>query len=424
MSRFLFTLWDGGGNVPPVLSVARSLVRRGHDVRVIADPMLRDDVQAIGARHRPWTTAPQRHQRTVATEFVRDFEARTPIGATVRLRDRLAVGPAAAFALDTREELRREPADVVVPEMLLIGSYIAAEAAGVPSAVLVPNIYPGEVAGHPPFGMGLRPRDDRLGHVRDRILAATGRRVWDVRLGDLNELRRQYSLAPVDTVFGMLELPERVLVLTCAAFEYAAGAGVPSNVRYCGPRLDDPGWVEPWTEPPGAEPLVLAALSTTYQGQDGTLRRVLDALGRLPVRGLVTTGPSLDVKAFAAPPNVTVVASAPHAAVLPRASVVVTHAGHGTVIKALANGLPLVCLPAGRDQPDTAQRVVAAGAGLRLRPSARAPAIARAIAGVLADPTYRAAATCIAAAIDADRQNDLAVEELESVAGAAARGPT
>lgn len=225
MSRFLFTLWDGGGNAPPVLSVAAALVDRGHDVRVLADPVLREDVLAAGARHRPWATAPQRLERAVSTEFVRDFEASTPTGAMARVRDRLVIGPAPAFARDTLEELDRESADVVVSEMLLMGCHIAAEVAGVPSVLLVPNVYPGDVHGRPPFGMGLRPRDDRLGHARDRILAAMGRRLWDKRLGDLNTLRAHYGLPAVATLFAMLELPDRVLVLTSAAFEHGGAPG-------------------------------------------------------------------------------------------------------------------------------------------------------------------------------------------------------
>src|SRR5207248_8948080 len=60
--------------------------------------------------------------------------------------------------------------------------------------------------------------------------------------------------------------------------------------------------------------------------------------------------------------NVHVCASAPHSELLKQAAVVVTHAGHGTVIRALAAGVPLVCMPMGRDQNENAARVVFRGA--------------------------------------------------------------
>ncbi|MEZ5074816.1 MAG: glycosyltransferase [Solirubrobacterales bacterium] len=423
MSRILFTLWDGGGNAPPVLSVAGALVDRGHEVRVLADRSLRGAVIGAGARHVPWTTAPQRASADPSTEFVRDFEPRTPLGASARLRDRLIVGAAPAFARDTLAEIRREPVDAVVSENLLLGSQIAAVEAGVASISIVPNIYPGEVPGVPPFGLGLRPRDDRIGRARDRVAAAIGRRLWNKRLAEMNQLLAARGQQPASSLFEMLERPERVLVLTSAAFELGGGAAAPDSVRYCGPRLDDPDWAGGWSEPAGSGPLVLVSLSTTTQGQDAMIRRVVRALGGIDARGLVTTGPSYAADGVEVPDNVTIVASAPHSAVLPHADAVVTHAGHGTVIKALAHGVPLLCLPVGRDQPDTAARVVEGGAGLRLRPGASARSIARALRSLLDDRRFRVGAERLAAAIAADREHDLAVAEIEAVVGGAAVRP-
>ena len=105
-------------------------------------------------------------------------------------------------------------------------------------------------------------------------------------------------------------------------------------------------------------------------GQEDLLQRAADALGRLPVHALVTTGPAVDPAAIRAPRNVSVRRWVRHADVLPSCSAVLTHGGHGTVIKALAAGVPLVIAPLGRDQPDNAARVVHAGAGLRVRKNA------------------------------------------------------
>ena len=120
-----------------------------------------------------------------------------------------------------------------------------------------------------------------------------------------------------------------------------------------------------------------------------------------------------------------VVRSAPHAEVLREAAAVVTHCGHGTTIKALAAGLPLVCLPMGRDQLDVAARVVHRGAGVRLEQSADPQEIAAELAAVLREPAYREAAERIAVAIAEETAQDRAVEEIEqliesSVAGAPA----
>ena len=105
-----------------------------------------------------------------------------------------------------------------------------------------------------------------------------------------------------------------------------------------------------------------------------------------------------------------------HADVLPSCSAVLSHGGHGTVIKTLAAGVPLVVAPLGRDQPDNAARVVRAGAGLWISKKADVPAIRDAIARVLDEPRYQVAARQMAATLAAERDEGLVVDELERVA--------
>jgi UDP:flavonoid glycosyltransferase YjiC (YdhE family) len=95
---------------------------------------------------------------------------------------------------------------------------------------------------------------------------------------------------------------------------------------------------------------------------------------------------------------------------------VLTHGGHGTVMKALAAGVPLVVAPLGRDQPDNAARVVHAGAGLWVSKKAGVPALRDAIARTLDEPRYRAAARRMAATLAAERDEGLVVDELERAA--------
>jgi UDP:flavonoid glycosyltransferase YjiC (YdhE family) len=104
--------------------------------------------------------------------------------------------------------------------------------------------------------------------------------------------------------------------------------------------------------------------------------------------------------------KVVVVRSAPHRDVLEHAALAITHCGHGTTLKALAAGVPMVCMPMGRDQDDTAARVVHAGAGVRLKRTADVRTIARAVTQVLEDPRFRAGAR---------RLRDAMAEELKNV---------
>jgi MGT family glycosyltransferase len=425
--RYLFAIIDGGGTVPADTSVIRAMVERGHDVRVLADRVLAPDIETTGAEHVPWERAPQRADLDPQSVIMKDWDTKTPFQAFARVRDGAMTGPAGLFAADVRAELRRRPADAVAGNFFVFGAQIAAEAEGVPFAFLVSNLLSFPGSGTPPLGPGLKPARGPLGRARDAAINGAMRRLFDKGLGQLNEARRANGLEPAGSVLENFERADRLLLMTSRAFEYEQFTP-PANVRIVGPRLDDPAWAGDWSPPAGGEPLVLVGMSSTYMDHADVLQRVTTALGELPVRGLVTTGPAIPTGSIDAPANVTVVERAPHRVVLRHASAVVTHAGHGTVLKALAAGVPVVALPLGRDQLDNAARVVHHGAGVRVKPKARPEAIAGAVRRVLDDQSFAAGARRLAEAIAAETAEDRAAAELERLAesprnGASARVP-
>ncbi len=414
MSRYLFTMIDAGGNVPPELAAARGLIERGHDVTIIGDPTIADEAAAIGARLRVWRQARQRPSRRREDDLIRDYELRTP-SQQVGLMREILFGWAPGYAADTTEALASEEFDALASCFFLVGAQIAAEARGLPYAVLVPNLWGEPGTGLPPFGPGLQPAGGAPGRIRDATMIRFGRKMWNKGLPQLNLLRREYGLGPVGGVFEQFHHADRLLVLSAQAFDFPADR-MPANLRYAGPVLDDPTWAQPWSAPAGDEPLVLVALSTTFQDHERTLQRILDAIGGLPVRAVVTTGPAIEPRSLRAPANAQVVQSAPHNAILREAAAVVTHAGHGTVMKALAADVPLLCLPMGRDQNDNAARVVAHGAGLRLRPKASSQKIARDLRRLIAEPAFGSGAARLGEAVRDAARNGTAVAEIEGLA--------
>ena len=415
--RFLFVMWEGGGNVPPQLGLARKLVARGHQVRVLTEPSVREDVLATGASYRSFTRAPHRRNRSRESDLVRDFDARTPIGALAATRDRVMFGPARAYAEDTLEEIGRFRPHVLAVDWVLFGAAVAGEAAGVPVAVLMHgnNLVP--EPGKPAPGFGFLPARSALGRARDRVLTWVFLRLFDKGLPALNDARVALGLRPLRHVLEQLERPARFLCLYSEAFDLPADRH-PARLRYVGPVLEQPAWTNAWTSPwppDDQRPLVVVSMSTTFMRQERTLRRCIDAVAAMPVRALVTVGPALDPSAFHRTGNVVIARSAPHDQVFRHASAVVTHAGMGTVMRALAHGLPLVCMPQGRDQNDVAARVRWHGAGLRVRPSASAASIRAALRRVLRQPSFREAAERLRQAIQADVAADRAVAELEAL---------
>jgi MGT family glycosyltransferase len=415
--RFLFAHWEGGGNTPPMLALARRLISRGHSVMVLSDPCNREEVEAAGASFASWKRAPARGDKLPASDPLRDWEAKGPPDVLRRLCDHLFVGTALARAQDVLGKLEEFHADVIVTSEMLLGVMAAAEAAHVPCAAVAANVYLYPLRGVPPFGPGFQPARNLLGCLRDKFVASMTHKLFGSYTAKLNEARAALGLAPLSHPFDQIARAERVLVQTSPAFDFPT-TRLPENVVYVGPEIDDPAWVEPWQSPwrnDDRRPLVLASFCTTFQDQTAALSRVIQALGTLHVRAVVTTGPAVDPTALAGPPNIHVCRSAPHNQLLGDAALMITHAGHGTVIRALAAGVPLLCMPMGRDQNDNAARVVARHAGLRIRPSASASAIARAVTRVIDDPKYREAARQLGQRIAADARQSRAAEILEGL---------
>lgn len=415
---YLFVTWDGGGNVPPVLGIARRLIERGHDVRVLTEPCLADTVAAMGARFVPF----QRHfaREDCSRDLMGDWQAKTPIGALRRNFDNVVFGPAPIVAEETWRAIEIERPDVVAADHLLPGALVAARSAGIPRVVLfhTPEFLPGP--GKPAAGSGFLPRRDLMGRARDEFFNRAFLRLIGPYLATFNDLHRRFGLPPMTSAADLIEQyhqADRRLIMTSEAFDFPM-TPAPANARYVGPVLEDPEWSGVWESPwsdRDDRPLVVGSLSSTFQNQRDALQRIITALGMLDARGLVTTGPAMRGERFDAPANVVVAPAAPHSEIFPHAAAVITHAGHGTVMRALVNGVPLLCLPMGRDQNDNAARVVSRGAGLRVSPSAKPERIAAAVRRLLLEPAFRAGARRLGHAIAADAAAGLAVAELEVV---------
>lgn len=417
--RFLFVLWEGGGTNPPELAVASRLVQRGHDVRALGDPTIEADAIAAGASFVPYREAPHRTTRTPESDIIQDWGATTPLGAFARARDRHAFRPAALFAKEVLAACAAQESDAVVVDAMLFGGLVGAEASRLPWAALIPMTSFLPAPGRPPAALGLQPARGVWGRGRDRALLALGDFVlWRSCLPLLNAARHEVGLEPVAHPLDQIRRASRVLVMTSPHFDFDAPVRS-GNVEYTGPELADPAWAtgdaRRNAEQDDDRPLIVVSLSTTYQRHEGLVARVIEALAPLPARVVVTLGPALDPALFEAPASVTLVANASHAELFRDARLVVTHGGHGTVIRALAAGVPLVVLPLGRDQADNAARVVHVGAGVEVSSRASVGALRSAVAGALGDERLRAGAREMARVIAEERRGDAAVAALEGI---------
>lgn len=413
--NFLFATAHLGGNVSPVVPVVRHLVAAGHAVRFMSDCANRADAQAAGARFRSWVRAPNRVDRARDGDppdwSVSDKEG---IGMVAQF----LAGTALAYAEDTIEELRREPADLVVGFDMLLGPMLGAEALGQTLALLGTMISFFPLPGIAALGSGLGMARSVEEQALQDVSRAEMQALFDSALPELNAARARLGLAPLDHLAYQCKAASVHWLGTARAFDFEQAVLRP-NMRYAGPLLGDPVWAEPWASPWSKDddrPLVLAGFSTSFQNHAAVLQRVIDASASLPVRLLVTLGGSIEHSELAPAPNTVVVRSAPHLEILKEASLVVTHGGHGTVMAALLHRLPMLIIPHGRDQADNAVRVTERGAGLTLSRTAPMETIRAALARLLNDPALRLAAGALGDAVDAEWRASTLIADLEALA--------
>src|SRR3954454_15815700 len=276
--------------------------------------------------------------------------------------------------------------DVVVADILTVASALAAQMEDRPWATLVPHVLPTAEPGFPPYSIGARFPRTRVGARAWQLLDPLVRQGIEEGRVDLNGARARVGLPPLEHVHGGISR-ELAIVATFPQLEYPRSAP-PSWARVTGPLL----WEQPYEDvepPPGDEPLVLIAPSTAQDREQRMLRAALEGLAGEPVRVLATTNRRPPDGGVEVPGNAKLVDWLSYARTMPLCDAVVTHAGHGTVVRALASGVPLVACPAAGDMGENAARVAWAGVGVSLpRRLATPRGIRLAVRRVLSDPEY------------------------------------
>lgn len=340
----LATFAGGWGHVEPMIAVARHASELGHEVAFAGQTALLGKLAALGfatievgpstlsSSRRPLAPVDAVHERAV----IRDFF----VGQ---------VGAQRATALYDLMCMQRP--DVVLCEEIDVGAVVAAERLSIPTIVV-------------------------------NVLAAGRTNAPGVIASAWNGLRQANHLDPdPDTIRlgGTIEI-----------------ASFPASFR--APELSPrPQW-QPVRPPTARDPrlmrdrFVYATLGTIFNTESGDLfHRLLDGLGESGIEALLTVGDSIDPSEFRhVPHNVTVERYVPQAEIIGSCSAVLCHGGSGTLMAALSNGLPVIALPLGADQPDNGDRVNELGCGIVLDPLTATPTtIAAAIACIHDNSEYR-----------------------------------
>jgi len=364
--------WSGGGNLPPSLGIARALTERGHSVAFAGRPEMVSRVERAGFRAIELTRAYEQAER-----YPRKW---IPNAAS------FLSSPATAEQVS--EVVAAERPDLVVVDAMFPAALNATDGFDGPVVVMChTGVY--------------------------RLLEQ-----WRKILATIVGLRVEAGFAALPTDLDELWMSrDRVLVSTLENLDGSPGGlAHPEKIRHVGPVLEREKHgaraALPWRDD-DPTPLVLVSFSTApEQGSPTKFQNAIDALAALPVHGVVTVGDSVDPAALKPAGNVVVFATADHDDLMRRAALVVTHGGHGTLMRALMHGLPLVVIPGmAHDQAPNAAAAEAWGVGRALPGDADAEAMRAAMQEVLGSPGYREKAEAISRQlVGVDGASNAAVE--------------
>ena len=384
--RILFTSCSGTGHINPLFRYAEAIRKRGHQVRFASTEPARVAVEKAGFEFVPVPSATGAERDKVFA----DLDAATGEEALIIGTRDLFGGILAKAALPGISDVIRDWApDLIVRESSEYAGLIAAQKLGVKSvrvSVMAPQFYERYLdVAHSAIdllrqGVDMKP-DHGAALLAEPVFCAFPESM------DRDEVQRP-------KVFRVGQRSSR-----------AAGASDPL-----------PRWA-----PQNGEPLIYMTFGTVSGRSErvqATYRRALEAVGTLPVRALLTTGPVMRADLLGTiPDNVFVETFVPQDEVLPHSSAVVNHGGSGTLLGTLAAGLPQVVIPMFADQPHNARSLQASGAGIAVFDTDTAT-LRSAIERVLVDKDIQAKARQVAAEIAAMPDIEAAADELLALATA------
>jgi UDP:flavonoid glycosyltransferase YjiC (YdhE family) len=391
--RVLMTTTGYAGHFVPLVPFARACVRAGHEVRVAAPRSRGEIVERMGLELQP---CPNPAEEDLARLVASIAELSQRDGHAHMMSEGFARVAARAVLSDILEILDTWRPDIIVRESQEYAGALAAERARIP---------------HVRIALGLAAQEDQT---------------LSVAAGAVDELRAELGLPRDPDAAALRDSPYMTLVP--AVLEDSGGRGPRATHRFR-ERRDEPRSLPDWWER-SEGPLVYLTFGSVA-GLLGLFPRVylaaIESLAGVPARVLITIGKNAEPGALGrVPPNVHVERWVAQEAIVEHAAAVVCHGGYGSMLGALAAGVPVVAMPIfADDQWRNARRVAELGAGIALdgdrgpqrrmlggpRPEQFAE-LAKAVQTAIDDPTYRRAARGIANAIEALPPVDAAVDVL------------
>jgi MGT family glycosyltransferase len=395
MARFLMATIPVVGHVSPGVSIAQTLVARGHEVWWYTGGAFQPIVERTGARFLPIRSGiDYSYPEQVPQSWV---EQRRALQGLAQLKFDLRhffIDAALGQFNDLTDILKDFPADVLVTDSFFLGGSWISERDGVPWAEFGISVLGFNSRDTAPFGLGLPPNATLPGRWRNRLLGGLQQLLLRELTAHTNKLRSNLNLPATTPLFFDTLSPFLYLAGTVPSFEYPR-SDLPAQVHFVGPlllaRSSDfvpPDW---WPELQQDKPIVLVTQGTVATQLGNLLIPALQGLAEENLLVIATTGGEAPENLpLVAPANARIAPFIPFADLLPFVDVMITNGGFNGVQMALSHGVPLVAAGRTEDKAEICARIEWSGVGINLKTQTPTPEqIRSAVQTLLSDRRYR-----------------------------------
>ena len=395
------------GHLNPLLAIGHSLIEEGHEVAFLSGSALRERIEAIGAEFFPFPAG--------ADLDLRNFDAVVPELKEIApgpesqrvIMERVFVDAIPAQHAGIQQVLRDFPADVLIGDDMLFGvlPMLLGSYSKRPPVVLCGTsiLHWRREDGAPNF-LGLPPATSAAQRAEYADIARDYDRIVNEPVASrLNKILRGLGVETLSMPMfeSVVALADAYMQLSVPSFEFPRD--LPPSVRFVGTpaiipnQAPRPRWA---ADLDGAREVVLVTQGTVANHDFGQLvAPTLAALANEPDLLVVVTtgGRPLDTIPGRIPSNARLATYLPFEWMLPKADVLVTNGGYGSVNQAISFGIPIVTAGLTEDKADVNARIAWSGVGINLATNQPTPdALRNAVRAVLDRPTYGARASAMA----------------------------
>ena len=361
MSKIVFFCIPAHGHTNPTLEVVRQLIGRGHQVWYYSYNMLREKIEATGARFISCDDYDMEQKLTPAdaARIGKDlaFSTKVLVDTTLALDDQVC---------RDMESLR--PDCIVADSMAVWGKAVALKL-GIPF-----------VSSTTTFAFN---------QYSAKIMKQSAREGLSM-LTSLPKLRKQIRRLqdkgyPIRNILDIIQNDDNTHTVVYTSPEFQPCAETFSDkYAFVGPSVRAASDTIEKTR----DKLIYVSMGTVNNDMVPLYRRCIEAVGATGHQAILSVGTMTDLDALGPlPEHVSVYPYVDQIAVLEKADVFLSHCGMNSVSESLYFGVPLVMLPQTSEQGGVCRRVLQLGAGVKLEDTSAA-AVERAVSQVLEDPAF------------------------------------